>query len=681
MAASGKYAQPISGIPCEAHLDVDGNYPQMKISFNIGPGFPAHWIADLALYPGYSNIWEGPIWYRKDGANTATVNAEGVLGGAGGAIPDKIQVQYGEWYIYVILIHSGTGYMWYYWYPKVSEHFREVEVETDYETGLNPITSLNPHSVDAHCPPSVPNEDITVASTYLKAGIKVNESVNANAVPSMGTGWDALWSNNELHDAMQVQWSKTEAAQWAMWVFQAGQHEQDHTGIMFDSIGSFQRCGTALFHGQSSYTGAPAGLVNRHKFHTLIHEMGHSFNLYHSWMKTSGTSNWCNNVVNEPEARSYMNYPDRVAAGYYGFFDTFEYRFSNQELLFLRHAPASFVQPGGSAWGTDHAGSAMGGEPGVAPGEELKEPEVQKLQLTLGSGKAQPVYEYLELVNLELKLKNVSDTAQQVPEGVLGDLAHMHIRISRNGQPVKEFRPYATPCAKEDPVITLQPGEAIYDSFFLSSGKFGWAVSEPGVYQVIVCLHSHTEDGDMDITSQPFMFTVSEPSRFDRQKRREQEALAQDVFTDDVGRALAFNGTKVLTGANEVLQELAERFPEAKAAVHAKVALAMPNTKDGYKVMTINADGSKGITPKKANPKEGAEVMKKMLVEGGEKAAETMGNVAFQKISEKAAKHLKAQGNDAGAKELRQNVLTTMEKRGVKLPEKVKKDLEAKVKG
>ena len=45
-----------------------------------------------------------------------------------------------------------------------------------------------------------------------------------------------------------------------------------------------------------------------------------------------------------------MNYPFRVAGGQSAFFADFEYRFSDQELLFMRHAPERFVQMGAADW-------------------------------------------------------------------------------------------------------------------------------------------------------------------------------------------------------------------------------------------------------------------------------------------------------------------------------------------
>jgi hypothetical protein len=55
-----------------------------------------------------------------------------------------------------------------------------------------------------------------------------------------------------------------------------------------------------------------------------------------------------------PQALSWMNYPDEASPGAglnaTWFYDRFRFRFDDGENLFLRHAPARFVQMGNEAW-------------------------------------------------------------------------------------------------------------------------------------------------------------------------------------------------------------------------------------------------------------------------------------------------------------------------------------------
>jgi hypothetical protein len=66
------------------------------------------------------------------------------------------------------------------------------------------------------------------------------------------------------------------------------------SGIMFDDLGPNHRQGTAVFNGSligNVPTGdpAPAASVDRIKFWTAVHELGHTFNLAHAWQKSWGT--------------------------------------------------------------------------------------------------------------------------------------------------------------------------------------------------------------------------------------------------------------------------------------------------------------------------------------------------------------------------------------------------------
>ena len=126
---------------------------------------------------------------------------------------------------------------------------------------------------------------------------------------------------------------------------------------------------------------------------TVSHEMGHTFNLAHSWQKSLGTS-WIP-LSDEPNAFSYMNYPYRVPPGPETvFFQNFGYRFSDNELLFMRHAPYRFVEQGNALWFDHHAfqGANISAEGG--------------LQLVVRVNRPRAEFEFLEPMVIELKLKH-----------------------------------------------------------------------------------------------------------------------------------------------------------------------------------------------------------------------------------------------------------------------------------
>lgn len=128
-------------------------------------------------------------------------------------------------------------------------------------------------------------------------------------------------------------------------------------------------------------------------FWTACREMGHGFNLAHSWQKSLGTP-WIPGLADEPEARSFMNYPFRVNGGEAAFFANFAYRFSDGELMFMRHAPERFVQMGNADWFDQHGF------------EEARTSPQPAFQLVLKASRGSGVFQFLEPVTLELNLTN-----------------------------------------------------------------------------------------------------------------------------------------------------------------------------------------------------------------------------------------------------------------------------------
>ena len=125
--------------------------------------------------------------------------------------------------------------------------------------------------------------------------------MTTNPPSIVGAAPGGTWSDMEMHDAMQVHWSRfANTAQWAMWVFFAALHESGTGlgGIMYDDIGPNHRQGTALFV-DSFIARPPSGDPNpdawrdRMRFWTAVHEMGHAFNLAHSWQKAGRRSAGC----------------------------------------------------------------------------------------------------------------------------------------------------------------------------------------------------------------------------------------------------------------------------------------------------------------------------------------------------------------------------------------------------
>lgn len=625
----------------ELRLDVDGRYPQMVASGVIHGGIfsRVHWIAKLVA--SGPNTWTGDVFYIE-GNKTSFPYKSVTIQVVPNALPDERQAQ--------VLLSGGGATNRTRVFKFASPNFHTVDFEFDFVQGekvlLNIKTGAHPNR-----PHSLKTEDLSVTTIFERAGFAVT-TTKGGKVPLKGAGKDKVWSYQEMHDAMQKYWSRFESkAQWAMWVFFAGLNEEDGKdlgGIMFDDIGAQHRQGTAIFN-KSFISDPPArdkkpdDWVRRMNFWTTCHEMGHCFNLAHSWEKGAGSQDWIS-LKSDAEARSFMNYPYNVRGGQSAFFSNFEFRFGDSELLFMRHAPERFVQMGNAEWFDNHGFR----EANVSP-----EP---KFQLVVRVNRPQPVFEFMEPVVLELKLTNISKGPQLVHDKLLSTMERITLVIKKKDKPARQHAPHAQFCWQPKNK-KLNPGESIYDSLFASAGRTGWEISDPGYYLVQAALDL---DGE-DIVSEPLMIRITPP-----RDRYTEEYLAQDVFSDDVGRILTFDGSRFLEKGNNVLREVTAQMPKSRLAIHANVPLGKALAKD-YKYLELGND-AKDTKIKVAGPdkKESGKCLDAALTVDMNAAAETLGHVDFKNYVEAYQDVLREQGDSQSANELRDDAHDTLKKRGVK---------------
>lgn len=635
-------AEPLLGVTSEElRLDVDRYYPQMAASgvINRGVASRVNWIASLKKTA--TDTWAGTIWY-KDGATSSfpyakitikvlRVGISDLFATAtfgGGSTPDRIRV-----------------------YKFKSPFFHDVNFEFDSAKGESPTTSIL-SCAHPNRPAGLPCETLTIQKVYNRAGFQVTTNATGAKVGLGLAGADAVWSNNEMHDAMQKFWSRFDnKAQWALWTFFASLHEEGDSlgGVMFDDIGPNHRQGTSIFN-DAFISRPPAGdpnpsaWVKRMIFWTACHEMGHAFNLAHSWQKAHppewGTP-WIP-LANEPQVRSFMNYPFKVTGGQTAFFADFEFRFSDSELLFLRHAPERFVQQGNAAWFDHH---------GFQSAEVSEEPA---LKLELRVNRERPVFEFMEPVTLELKLSNVSQEPVLVEEKLLMTTDAMTVVIKKENQPARQYVSYSQYCLLPRKKV-LNPGEAVYESLFISAGLNGWDISEPGNYMVQVALHVDDED----VVSNPLKLRVAPPRNFN------EENLAQDFFSEDVGRIISFDGSRVLEGGVDTLQEVAAQMKDRRVALHANLALGSTNLQNYKELVTDGGEGDLKVTVRSAKPEAAIECLRPALVENSDDAAESLGHIDYQWYVDKVSALLAKQGARKEATSFMDSLFKTLSNRTV----------------
>jgi hypothetical protein len=647
----------------ELRVDVDRHDPQATVSGTIFSGLTErlHWIASVT--PSGPNQWSGAIWY-KEGTGSALPHTQVQVTAIRSLFPAQRRV--------TVRYSGGGASEFVRTYNFRSVYFHPVEFEFDFVEGTTTTTQIDT-AAHPNRPATLPSETLTIEKVYRRAGFDVSVSSNGGGVPLSGAGADNVWSDTEMHDAMQAYWSRfANVPQWALWVFFAAQHEEGHSlgGIMFDSIGPNHRQGTAIFNDSfiadpPAGDPAPAAWVERMRFWTACHEMGHAFNLAHAWQKSHppqwGTA-WMP-LSNEPEARSFMNYPFRVAGGQSAFFADFAYRFSDQELLFMRHAPASFVQMGNADWFDDH---------GFEQAEASPEPS---FRLELRVNRPRATFEFLEPIMVELKLTNISGEPQVVDQQILGDADHMTVILKKDGAPARQWLPFAQYCRKSAKVV-LEAGQSRYEPLFVGAGRNGWDLAEPGMYTVQLALRH----GGEDLVSNQLRVRIAPPRGYD------EEYIAQDFLSQDVGRVLAFDGSRQLDHANDVLQEAATKLADRRVAHHALVALAKPLAREGKVLALPDKNGAATMAPAaaaggklrtaKAKPAEARKQLNAALMKEEHVAAETLGHIEYHAYVDQFSDWLAAHGEAGAAAKCQTALLSTLKER--KVADWVLKDIERK---
>lgn len=537
----------------------------------------------------------------------------------------------------------------------VSDKFDPVEFEVDRVQNAGAIvTSIDTHD-HPNRPGNLPDETITLATAFERAGFDVTMSPNTSVIPNADAGSNGTWSDTEMHNAMITYWSRfADRPSWAMWVLYAAQHDRGHSlgGIMFDDIGPNHRQGTAIFR-DSFIQDVPAGDPNgaawrrRMEFWTAVHEMGHAFNLAHSWQKALGAPQapgdpWIP-LANEPEARSFMNYPFNVSGGESAFFSDFEFRFSEDELIFMRHAPRRFVQMGNSDWFNNHAFEA--------PDDMM---HTGDWALQIRPNRDANAYKFLEPVSMELKLTNVGRVSQVLDEDLLRDGGHISVFVQREGGNTHRWRPMVTRC-HEDHDDDLAPGESIYGTHLISASTSGWIIDEPGFYKV----QAAVDLGSEIVVSNVLRLYVSAPETTD------EASVAPDYFTEDVGRAIAFGGAPALESATVALQTVAAKCPDNPATRHAAVALNSPGLRD-FKVIDAE-NGREKMAVKSIRPKTAtsAKAQVAALLSNGDAAADTMGHIPLFAQLRNVSEALEDAGDQKGANKVLQQSIDLMKKRKI----------------
>jgi hypothetical protein len=587
-AVSGTYrnAEPAgSGRIIELRVDVDGSRPQNRLSGDVF--FHFRFLGfDITFYLE-SFVVESPVVGGT--GQEMTISGSVMIYGQPGRVNETIEVHIPRAWIFSDpppacvnwLVGGVTTAI--YACPKISERFRTATLEIDrfqgtvFPSELNPTISPSPSGLSA---------TVSVRSVFDQSGIDLDvvldDVLNDPDSPDPG----ANWSEVELHDLMETRFdSFSNVLQWRLYGvvvprFGDPSYSSGYYGVMFD-WGGYQPGDTFLRQGcavaEEAIRGREVGTLydtsakkERLFLQTFIHEVGHSWNLPHTWQRTSAPST---------ASTSFMNYPWGYTGGAgdeTAFWSNFRWAFDDVELRWMRHADRADVIFGGRDWiGNNlsrYLDPAMNAT-GVPVRIELAGPALVDLS---------------EPVRVTLTVINDSPAAISLPSELSPEAGMVHVYIQRPDGEVVEHRPPVYRLVAPEDTVAVPPGGSYAVSIPLSFAATGPAFPISGEYRVRALL---TPAPEQMLPSNSIRLRVGHPAN------PGVEELASVVTRPEVAKFLYFGGSVRHPEVAEELAEVAERHEKASPSTtrhlfaalgqHAARAAKHLDVRDGRRIVAV----------------------------------------------------------------------------------------------
>jgi hypothetical protein len=235
-----------------------------------------------------------------------------------------------------------------------SQYFRTVYLEHDYEEGVMPLEPYETANLPS--PSSYQSYPISITDAFADVGIEiiVVKEKRDSIPPPKGTPIaEAVWTNSELQEAMLRHFTLfKDEPQWKLWLLSAKEYVMSNIyGIMIGHKGKKRR-GCAVFQNSTGWQSAEE---KRFRLFIYVHELGHCFNLPHSWDKPQTELSQADRYA----TLSWMNLPWRyysseTSRGGEAFWKSFDFQFSSSELMHLRHGFRNDVIFGGNAFNREN---------------------------------------------------------------------------------------------------------------------------------------------------------------------------------------------------------------------------------------------------------------------------------------------------------------------------------------
>jgi hypothetical protein len=554
---SGRYRGTVGGFQLEVRVDVDRTRPMKRLSgdfYQISGGTVTYFASFIVDAPTVTVT-----------ASQVVVKGLGNFTYAAGA--PVVQVTIERRLIFqpqapatVQFFTTGGSPGATYTCAFESIYFRTARIETDRVSDIStPVfSSYNTGSL----PSGGPARNLSVVGAYGEAGIEMIPTAASNVINISEAGANAQWSNAELHASMQNHFSLwQDQPQWSIWQLAAQLHEigPNLYGIMFDQQGK-QRQGCAVFH---NGIGGETAEQLRLQIYTYVHELGHNFNLLHSWQKQYASPP----TPNRPNSLSWMNYPWNYPGGPAVFWNNFAFQFDNEEVIHMRHGFRNNVIMGGNNF---IVGAALGRE-------IMADPVRDESGLKLTISTHQKNFGLGEPVVLQLMLNTTDARGRRVHTWLHPNFTMVKIVIRKPSGEVVAYEPLIEHLVgPRERIIGLN--DTIAESAYIGYGKDGLYFEEPGNYRIRACYAALDGSQVMsDIITVRVRYPVT-PA---------ESELADLFIGDEQGTLLYLLGSdhESLRGGNEAFDEILAKYPDNAMANYVRLVKGI-NASREFKTIT-----------------------------------------------------------------------------------------------
>ena len=399
---------------------------------------------------------------------------------------------------------------------------------------------------------------MSIEGALEQAGFEVHPAGSANEIGrAPNSGWSEKDIEALMYDTAQIDMNARAFAMQLLWLSRSNRNGL--FGVMFDTEDDRPRQSVAVFAEEIRSRFNDAFSRDRKLLQTAVHEIGHALNLAHRFERSVGRA----------DSHSFMNYDWRFRGGGLRneYWNGFNFTFDDDELAFLRHGGFHDIALGGAPFhSVRYWSNGNGGYSPYVPEEPLTDLSLE-IKLPPSGGQ----FLFGEPVLLGLTLTNHTGSDLKIPSSILDlkagfvELLIRRIPFGRRASGEQEsFHPIVARCFDIDDgdVVILSDGESFEDNMNVTFGASGFSFAEPGRYEVqaLLVVYDRVRNIERIAASSPVQLFVGFPTGSD------DMALAETVFSSEVGRWLALGAPKRLENVGENLLEAIKRHPTESAA-------------------------------------------------------------------------------------------------------------------